>query len=276
MVYINDLEGKITKINLTNSTKNGASLYEQTTLFKLNSSTDNSRYSYFSLDASLGRDSKQFWLYGGTGNFQRVNSVEGDSDNILYGIKDRDFPYFKSSIPIPREDVSGWKPIAVQNINAAHDVDDPSICIDTTSDATGELCPVASDDGWVVHLDELANNKHKKLTGSPRVFKGRVYFPIYKPPDGGNRCALGTAYICSADDECGTNKSGELAATEATTDDEDPCYLVRPGILSELVVFGDTLYGNVAGPSETEDTLVTILAGAGEGNVFRKSWRQNK
>ena len=276
MVYINDLEGKITKINLTNSTKNGASLYEQTTLFKLNSSTDNSRYSYFSLDASLGRDSKEFWLYGGTGNFQRVNSVEGDSDNILYGIKDRDFPYFKSSIPIPREDVSGWKPIAVQNINAAHDVDDPSICIDTTLDATGELCPVASDDGWVVHLDELANNKHKKLTGSPRVFKGRVYFPIYKPPDGGNRCALGTAYICSADDECGTNKSGELAATEATTDDEDPCYLVRPGILSELVVFGDTLYGNVAGPSETEDTLVTILAGAGEGNVFRKSWRQNK
>ena len=275
MVYTNDLEGKITKINLSNSKKNGASLYEKTTLFKLNSTSSNSRYSYFSLDASIGKDSKAFWLFGGTGNFQRVNDVEGGSDNILYGIKDHDFPYFKSSITIPREDTDGWKTLAVQNVNAAHDVDDPNICIDTTSDATGDLCPKPSEDGWVFHLDNLTNNKYRKLTGTPRVFKGRVYFPIYKPPDGGNRCALGTAYICSADDECGTNKSAELYDTEETTPDADPCYRVREGILSELVVFGDTLYGNVAGPSDTEDTLVSVLAGSGEISTFRKSWRQN-
>ncbi len=235
----------------------------------------NSRYSYFSLDASIGKDSKAFWLFGGTGNFQRVNDVEGGSDNILYGIKDHDFPYFKSSITIPREDTDGWKALAVQNVNAAHDVDDPNICIDTTSDATGDLCPKPSEDGWVFHLDNLTNNKYRKLTGTPRVFKGRVYFPIYKPPDGGNRCALGTAYICSADDECGTNKSVELYDAEETTPDADPCYRVREGILSELVVFGDTLYGNVAGPSDTEDTLVSVLAGSGEISTFRKSWRQN-
>ncbi len=275
MVYTNDLEGKITKINLSNSKKNGASLYEKTTLFKLNSTSSNSRYSYFSLDASIGKDSKAFWLFGGTGNFQRVNDVEGGSDNILYGIKDHDFPYFKSSITIPREDTDGWKTLAVQNVNAAHDVDDPNICIDTTSDATGDLCPKPSEDGWVFHLDNLTNNKYRKLTGTPRVFKGRVYFPIYKPPDGGNRCSLGTAYICSADDECGTNKSAELYDTEETTPDADPCYRVREGILSELVVFGDTLYGNVAGPSDTEDTLVSVLAGSGEISTFRKSWRQN-
>ncbi len=275
MVYTNDLEGKITKINLSNSKKNGASLYEKTTLFKLNSTSSNSRYSYFSLDASIGKDSKAFWLFGGTGNFQRVNDVEGGSDNILYGIKDHDFPYFKSSITIPREDTDGWKTLAVQNVNAAHDVDDPNICIDTTSDATGDLCPKPSEDGWVFHLDNLTNNKYRKLTGTPRVFKGRVYFPIYKPPDGGNRCALGTAYICSADDECGTNKSAELYDAEETTPDADPCYRVREGILSELVVFGDTLYGNVAGPSDTEDTLVSVLAGSGEISTFRKSWRQN-
>ena len=29
MVYINDLEGKITKINLTSSTKNGAELFDK-------------------------------------------------------------------------------------------------------------------------------------------------------------------------------------------------------------------------------------------------------
>jgi type IV pilus assembly protein PilY1 len=163
MVYVTDLEGKITKINLTNSIKNDAELYEQTTLFKLNSSTDNGRYSYFSLDATIGRDSKAFWLFGGTGDFQRVNDVDGPMNNILYGIKDHDYPYFKSNLKVPRQDSDGWKTVAVQNINLAHDVDDPSICVDTTLDDTGELCPVASDDGWVVHLDDLANNKYKKL-----------------------------------------------------------------------------------------------------------------
>ena len=47
MVYFNDLEGKITKINLTNSTKNGADLFSQTTLFNLGANTINKRYSYF-------------------------------------------------------------------------------------------------------------------------------------------------------------------------------------------------------------------------------------
>ena len=37
MVYINDLEGKITKINLTDSTVNNANKFSQTTLFNLNS-----------------------------------------------------------------------------------------------------------------------------------------------------------------------------------------------------------------------------------------------
>ncbi len=41
MVYINDREGKITKINLTDSTKNDAKLFDQTTLFRLNASTTN-------------------------------------------------------------------------------------------------------------------------------------------------------------------------------------------------------------------------------------------
>jgi type IV pilus assembly protein PilY1 len=55
----------------------------------------------------------------------------------------------------------------------------------------------------------------------------------------------------------------------------DDCYFVRRGILSELVIFGDTLYGNVAGPSATEETLVTVLAGAGEVTTYRRSWREN-
>ena len=277
MVYMNDLEGKITKINLSSSTKNSAELYEQTTLFKLNSSIDNGRYNYFSMDATIGQDSQAFWLYGGTGDFQRVNDVEGSMDNILFGIKDPDYPYFKSNYKVPIQNNDGWKAFALQNINLAPNIDDTSICKDTTSTEEDVLCPVeTADSGWIVHLDDLANNKYRKLTGTPTVYKGRVYFPIYKPPDGGNRCSLGNAYICSDDDECGTNKSSELAENEgAEMDGEDPCFFVRAGILSELVVFGDSLYGNVAGPSETEDTLVSILAGKGDiMSSNKQSWRQ--
>ena len=275
MVYVNDLEGKITKINLTNSTINNAELYEKTTLFKLNSTKDNGRYSYFTLDATIGEDTNEFWLFGGTGNFLRVNESEGPMDNILYGFKDYDYPYFKSDHKIPRQDSTGWQTEAIQNINIANDVDDTVVCSDTTFDDQGLFCPTSSQRGWVVHLDDLADNKYRKLTGTPTVFKGRVYFPMYTPPDSSNRCSLGKAYICSEDDECGTNISSEIAIAEGTTlAANESCYFVREGILSELVIFGSTLYGNVAGPSDTQDTLVSIFGGGGDSGSRSKSWRQ--
>ena len=95
MVYVNDHEGKITKINLTNSVKNDADLFDQTTLFRLNASTTNARYTYFSMDAGVGYSDKQFWLFGSTGNFTDLGGREPGMDNILYGIKDVDYPYFK-------------------------------------------------------------------------------------------------------------------------------------------------------------------------------------
>ena len=94
-------------------------------------------------------------------------------------------------------------------------------------------------------------------------------------PDSSNKCSLGSAYICSEDDECGTNISSEIARAEGTTiEDDESCYFVRDGILSELVIFGDTLYGNVAGPSDTQDTLVSIFGGTGDSGSRSKSWRQ--
>ena len=98
MVYVNDLEGKITKINLTDSKVNDEELYDQTTLFSVNSKLANGRYNYFSMDAAFGGDTNQFWLFGGTGNFERINNTFDETpnmDNILFGIKDKDYPYFK-------------------------------------------------------------------------------------------------------------------------------------------------------------------------------------
>jgi len=273
MVYVNDLEGKITKINLTNSKENNSELYDQTTLFKLNASTDNGRYSYFSLDATIGLQSNQFFLFGGTGNFERINETKGPIDNIVYGIKDKDFPYFNftNDVDIPRQDNDSWITSAAEGTEKANHIDNVDYCKDTTSDTTGANCPSPTDEAWVFHLDNS-----EKVSGPPTVYKGNVYVPIYKPPDSGNKCSLGNAYICSADDECGTNNSSELAENEGTTiAADDECYFVRQGILSELVIFGETLYGNVAGPTATEDTLVSILSGKGDVNAFRRSWRHS-
>ena len=46
LVYVNDREGKITKINLTDMDKEGVSMFDQTTLFTLNANSDNRRYTF--------------------------------------------------------------------------------------------------------------------------------------------------------------------------------------------------------------------------------------
>ncbi len=277
MVYVNDLEGKITKINLTNSKVNDAKLYDQTTLFSLNSSTTNGRYSYFSMDAAFGGDTNQIWLFGGTGNFERINNTFDETpnmDNILFGIKDKDYPYFKftNNKVIPKQNIAGWRNLAKENFLSANNIDDEDICKNTTEDTTGGDCPTSSDQGWVIHLDNLTENKYKKVSGSPTVYQGNVFYPVYMPPDQGNKCTLGKGYICSADDECGTNNSSELGESASADDD---CYFVRHGIVSTLVVFGGKLYGNVAGPEKNEDTLVQILGTGEDTTGYRKSWRQN-
>ena len=286
MVYVNDLEGKITKINLTNSTKNGAKIFDQTTLFNLNSDTDNRRYSYHSMDATIGTTSDHLWLFGGTGNYERIGGGSKYMDNILYGVKDIDYPFFKhlNDVVVPLLEDSDFKSfvsIATDGALKAVNIEDSSICKDTTNDAEGSECPTNYDRAWVIHLDTVDGkpasetvNRYRKVSAAPTVYKGNVYYPVYQPAEGANRCNLGKAYICSADDECGTNNSRELAMSGSLPDGDD-CYFVRRGILSELVVFGDMLYANVAGPSDTEDTLVTILSGSGDIGTYRDSWREH-
>ena len=103
------------------------------------------------------------------------------------------------------------------------------------------------------------------------MFQGQVYFPVYEPPAGANRCNIGNAYICASDDECGTNNSHELI--KGGRGNGSACVFVREGVLSELVIFDNKLFANVAGPSETEQTLYSILAIAGEVLSNRGGWR---
>ena len=45
--------------------------------------------------------------------------------------------------------------------------------------------------------------------------------------------------------------------------------------MSEIVVFADTLFANIAGLSEANTTLVIKKAAEGEADSYRRSWREN-
>ena len=281
LVYINDLEGKITKINLTSE----GTLYEQQTIMTLGADFKNKRYSYFELDAGIGGDSKNLWLFGGTGNFNRISETVGEDgksemDNIVYGIRDFDFPNFvsKSSPPL----LSGSPTFALDaaTIIGASEItpriDNSTLCKNTT-DNNYPICEVTNNtQAWRVHLGtpdtnplSTTSNKFRKTSAGPTVYRGKVYFPIYEPNR--NACDLGTAYVCSYDDECGSLDTLHIDSSVAL----GTCYEVGGGILSKLVVFGGKMFANLAGPDSTEDTLVQILASDKQFRSFRDSWREN-
>ena len=93
-------------------------------------------------------------------------------------------------------------------------------------------------------------------------------------PDKEDLCGLGYAFICSAEDECGTNVADRIQNVDL--EENENCLRIRRGILSKLVVgLGDRLFGNIAGPKEGELTLVSILSGSVDVSTYRRSWREN-
>ena len=138
LVYVNDVEGKITKINLTNMTDDGSSsaieLYDKTTIMSINSSNENGRYMYHSMEASIGGETGNLWLYGGTGDYLNLNDggieFPHKVSNLLLGIKDKDFPNFK--------------------IVGASGINDLTDCKDTTGTTIADDCPDTADLGWYI------------------------------------------------------------------------------------------------------------------------------
>ena len=271
LVYINDLEGKVTKINLTNmKTDNDednpkqVDLYDNTTLFHLRSTDVNGRYMFHGMDAAIGKTSNNFWLFAGTGDYERVTSKESTIDNLMLGIRDKDYPNFKQvSIPF--------------GLNAI------LACQDTTDDSTGVKCPLITDDqinirgvgnvkkeyGWYIKL-----KKAQKVVAEPTVTKGMVYFPVYEPSTSANQCDMGKAFICAVDDECGTNYSSKLGDNEGE-DKNAECLYVGKGVLSKIVVFRNTLNANISGESiqEKKDFFTSKII-AGDTSGLRSSWRE--
>ncbi len=295
LVYVNDIEGKITKINLTSDTKEASSedsgtveLYDTTTLFYLNTNVKNGRLSYFGMDAAYGSETKNLWLFGSTGDFSNIGRKSKGIDNILYGIRDRNFPNF---VHLGGSDLTE---LTLESLkNEVKNVDEESDCAYTHE--AGYVCDSQSKDAWVFKLDKPydkasdvdptgdgVKNKYRKASASPTVYKGIVYYPVYEPPHGAAACGVGDAYICSADDECGTNTSKNITYAQKSVHSESEfrpdsgCYYLQPGILSRLVIHGDTLFANITTSSKAqEDTLISLLSEAGEIEVYRGSWREN-
>ena len=300
MVYVNDFEGKITKINLTSDKQSNdgteIDLFDHTTLFSLNTNQENGRYSYFGMDAAFGTDSRSLYLFGSTGDFSDIGSKTKGMDNILYGVRDKDFPYFRL---VNSGTVGSY--LEAQN---ASKVDNNYIissnCVNTAEDV-GD-CPAREKDAWIFKLDKpynkefdispsarddegnsiSAGNMYRKASASPTVYKGTVYYPVYEPPAGSAACSVGNAFICSADDECGTNTSEDIAYAQKTVgagsqfDYNSGCYYLQPGVLSRLVVFSDKLFANITTSSEDQkDTLVSLLSTQGYISSFKGGWRHN-
>ena len=268
LVYINDLEGKITKINLTDmrETKAGlrTELYDSTVIFETNSTSRNGRYMFHSMDTAIGTTSKNLWLYAGTGDYERVTYKSNDVDNLLLGFRDKDFPYY--------EEVN-------QNFSSFSLMP----CQDTSTDSTGIKCPLDTDDkvfmrgigrikkdvGWYIKLENS-----QKVVAEPTITRGVAYFPIYEPTTSLNQCDAGKAFVCAVDDECGTNFSRRLGTNDAENRNQK-CFYVGDGVLSKLVVFGNKLFANIAGQSTQDKTDLVQLEGIQEDvGIIRSSWKE--
>jgi type IV pilus assembly protein PilY1 len=252
LIYATDLEGKVTKINLTENfiidTDTNSPSYnsiirpvasdkdiQQTTLFTAQTTSANGRYIYTRPEVTINNDNN-LWLYFGTGNTQKLQEQSSQVQNRLYGIKDVNFPNFVA-------------------VNPAGDI---SKC------KTAPNCPGGSDLGWYVNLQ-----KAQKLTAEPTVDKDRVYFPLYEPSPANNKCGIGSAILTAYNTKCGNSVLNVN---------------MGKGVLSKVVKQGDNLYIGLAGEANkniagftSKDNLITgkSKAKSSSGTVQLESWKEN-
>ena len=231
LVYATDLEGKVTKINLTDK----GTIYEKTTLFNSQSTSDNGRYIFTRPEATINNDNN-LWLYFGTGNTQKLQEQSSQVQNRLYGIKDINFPNFVT-------------------VNPAGDV---SKC------KTAPNCPTGSDLGWYVDLQ-----KAQKLTAEPTVDKDRVYFPIYEPSPANNKCGIGSAILMAFDTKCGNsvlNVNMGKGVLSKVVKQGDNLYIGLAGEANKNIAGFTSKDNLITGKSKAK---------ASSGAVQIESWKEN-
>ena len=131
-------------------------MFRKTILFDALATHENQRYMYHSMDASRGNQTQgSLWLYAGTGDYQNITNTDAGMDNLLIGIQDKDFPYFKkvNRVITPKADNTA-------DISAISED-----CIDTTF---GTECAWEYGSGWYISLarKEDGGNYFEKVTSN--------------------------------------------------------------------------------------------------------------
>jgi type IV pilus assembly protein PilY1 len=167
IAYFTDLEGKLWKVNLTNS----GTLYQTTRVFNSESTLTNDRLSYQELVASVDTNA-DLMMYFGTSDIQRIGSTNNNIANRILAVKDVNYPTFT---PVSEFTVSSMQ--NVTNIGAA--------------------CPTAVQNGWYINLDA-----NEKVTSKATIRDNVVVFSKYTP-SAQNTCTPGSAKITEYSYMCG-------------------------------------------------------------------------
>ena len=77
---------------------NPISIYDQSTLLNIEADTTNGRYQYHSMDAGIGKTSKNLWLFSGTGDYERLTYKYSKVDNIMYGFRYKFYEVIPSNV----------------------------------------------------------------------------------------------------------------------------------------------------------------------------------
>ena len=198
VVYINDIEGSVHKINLTNiSIPQIEALYDVNTIYgiknnhKHTGNTTNGRSAnrrnlmFHPLDAAYITDSnndKKIWFFTGTGDGNDMNNTTSDFNNILIGMKDTNITFNK------------WNTIVMKECSTVVNFDGTGNSIKERTEGCQPYLHAIKNfnegKNWQINIGS------QKLSGAPIANNGTVYFPIYKP-DATAICDTGRGYICA-------------------------------------------------------------------------------
>jgi len=242
MIYLADLESKQWKINLTDKD----TLYEFTPIFDAEATLDNDRMEFFQVTPTIGNDGS-LWTFYGTGNQQKVQRIDNDINNRVFGIKDNKFPLYSS--------VNGLN-------NTAQSV---------LRNRSLGACPSSTDMGWYVNL-----GANERVTGKLAIFNTLVYSSEYLP-NNSRICFPGKATLSEYSMACGSKSSsfelGEGIATGAVIFNKK----IYVGITGEGSSDIKDDQGNVVGKKTNNLIVITPSssgAALGDRKITQESWRE--
>lgn len=241
MIYALDLEGKITKIDVTSTGSTSSSpSYKSIRLFDAQTNTTNGRYIFTGGESSIDK-SGNLWLYFGTGDIQKIQDQTSGISNRLYGIKDKDFPLMNLSA------TSG----TIAN------------CKNNTI-SSAQNCPGSNDFGWYIDL-----RSNQKVSAQPTIKNQTVYFPIYEPSTGLNICSAGQALIKATSTTCGETITFQGSAN----------LNLGGGVATKVQTIGSKIVVGISGKkidtSAKESIVITDQVGTVESSVTVEAWREN-